>query len=369
MAVKKIGKSWWIDFCFRKQRYRRRSPLNTKNGARDYEVVMRARLARGEPVDGVETTPPPTLDEFAPVWLERHVRGNNKPSEQAAKNYRMRRHLLPAFGELPLDKIDLMRIERFKAKKRRAALSDKTINNILNVLRKCLVDAHDWQLLSEVPKIVFLKYDLPDPDFLSFQEASKLLLDDNEARYNDMVSLALGTGMRIGEICALRWQDIDFEHSKLTVARTCWRGHMTSPKGVSIRHIPLPDQLLSRLQRLPRSSEYVFPNQSGSPMADTTARGALRRICAHTGVRPVAFHVLRHTFGTHACAKGIPIRVVQSILGHKNIKMTLRYSHVADDIKRRAMEVASQPGATWNLEQRQYGGNIQGKPAKARLVA
>src|SRR6516164_7605810 len=168
MAVRKIQNTWWVDFCFNHVRYRKRSPENSRVGAQAYEVVMRQKLARGEPLDlniGSEhdTT---TFAQFSWRWYDQYVTANNKPSEQYAKEKILRSILVPFFGDMPLDQIKTERIEEFKAQQNASGVTKKTINNRLAVLRKCLNDANEW-LGVPVPRIKLLKADPPRTDYLT----------------------------------------------------------------------------------------------------------------------------------------------------------------------------------------------------------
>src|SRR5882762_2081967 len=101
-------------------RYRKRSPKNSLAGAKAYELLLRQRIARGEPLNGHEENqgpPVPTFKEFSEKWYETYVCTNNKPSEQKAKRVTLRAHLLPCFGPLRLDDISGLEIEEYKAAK------------------------------------------------------------------------------------------------------------------------------------------------------------------------------------------------------------------------------------------------------------
>src|SRR5216683_2256455 len=115
MAVRKIKKSWWVDIHFDGRRYRKRSPDNTRQGALAYELLLRRKLARGEPIKNEKQCKDQTLAEFAATWLEDYVRPNNKYSEQLAKKYVLSASLIPFFGCKPVGEIKSHDIERYKA--------------------------------------------------------------------------------------------------------------------------------------------------------------------------------------------------------------------------------------------------------------
>ncbi|MBU6414665.1 hypothetical protein KGQ34_00265 [Patescibacteria group bacterium] len=196
MTARKFRNTWWIDFRHEHQRYRRRSPENSKAGAQAYEAVLRHRLARGETLDFAERQ---TFKNFALGWFDTYVKNNNKYSEIKSKEYVLRGHLIPFFGETPIDKINAWQVEQYKSKKMSAGLAHKTVNNHLIVLGKCMRDAQEWIGLTKIPKIKKLKLPLLKNDFLSVPE-SELLLANSYGVWREIILTALKTGLRLGEL-------------------------------------------------------------------------------------------------------------------------------------------------------------------------
>lgn len=331
MAVRKMRKSWWVDFRWRHVRYRKRSPLNTKWGAETYEVTLRTALARGEDVNMVVFRSI-TFEEFSTRWFQTHVCTSNKPSDQRAKRSILKRHLLPVFGKLPLSQIRKSTIEEFKARQVRVGLNRKSINNHLAVLSKCLRSALEWDVIGSVPRIGMLKTTPPTIDVLDHEELSKLLDDDSEPMWNTMIRLALKSGLRRGELIAIQWRDIDFIHRKLAVQRSIVDGIVGTPKNGRTRYVPLLENTIADLERLrlPQSTaeDYVFQSR-GRSLSGEQMSSALSRICKRLSIRRIGWHKLRHTFATELAARGVPLHVVQELLGHSTITMTMRYAHVA----------------------------------------
>src|SRR6476659_3839219 len=105
MSARKIRGHWFVDLRYDGRRFRKRSPDDSRAGAVAYEATLRGRLARGEPlVPPPPKPPPPRFDVFAWRWFHTYVETNNKPSEQKAKYLMLRKHLVPSFGPLPLDR-------------------------------------------------------------------------------------------------------------------------------------------------------------------------------------------------------------------------------------------------------------------------
>jgi len=140
---------------------------------------------------------------------------------------------------------------------------------------------------------------------------------------------ALNTGMRKGEILALCWKDVDLENRKVTVKKT---------KSNEIRVIPINQTLYQELSNLSEGSdsEYIFSNGNGHRFGDIkkSFSAALRR----AGIEDFHFHDLRHTFGSHLVMQGIDLKTVQQVMGHKEIKTTMRYSHLSPEYVQEAME-------------------------------
>jgi integrase len=126
------------------------------------------------------------------------------------------KHLIPFLGKTPIDSITSLQIEKYKAQKSNEGLKNKTINNHLTILHKCLRDAKEWLDLEMIPKIKKLKVDPSKTDFL-IQEECELLLRNTDGIWYEMILVALKTGIRFGELRALKWSDINWDTRILTV--------------------------------------------------------------------------------------------------------------------------------------------------------
>jgi integrase len=302
--------------------------------------VLRHRLTNGQPVKPASPAATTrTFADFSKEWFETYVRTNNKPSTQALRWTALTSHLLPAFGDLPLAEIDATKVERYKMAKLAEGLSPSSINLYVSTLAKCLHDAVEWGVLAVAPKTKFLRHPRHRFDFLSHEEADQLVAAIPTGQWKTMVILALNTGLRIGEICALEWNDIDMNAQQLVVRRSVVRGIVGSTKNNRERQVPLSSVAVATLSKMPRSHLFVFPRKDGSPLLHATARHQIIQACKRAGLRRIGWHVLRHTFASWLVSDGVPIPVVQSLLGHANIEMTMRYSHMAPSSFRTAIDV------------------------------
>lgn len=329
MTARRIGKSWWTDFRFGGARYRRRSPANSRAGAQAYEITLRERLGRGQAIDGADTPVPSfTFAEAAHQWLATYVAANTKPSVQQEYRSVLTVHLLPRFGDRQLRSLSTLDVERFKADQMGRSLAPQTINNHLVVLSGLFNTACDFAWIDSKPKIGWLKIPPQPFDFLSPEESRTLLAANRESAWHDMILCALRTGMRVGELLALRWQSVSLEGGVITVCRSIVRGVEGSPKNNRIRHVPMTADLCGALGRRERGETYVF-GRAGRPSTMPMATRGLLTSCKRAGLRKIGWHVLRHSFASHLAALGAPIPAIQTLLGHATIQMTMRYSHLA----------------------------------------
>jgi len=183
-----------------------------------------------------------------------------------------------------------------------------------------------------VAAVAWLKGPRPEFDFFSFEEAERFL-DAADPEWRPMFTLALRTGLRIGELRALRWDDVDLVAGRLVVRRCDWRGHLGTPKSGRNRELPLSGDALAALKTQRHlKGELVFCAEGGRAWKENEYKWPMWRACKKAGLRKISWHVLRHTFASHLVMKGVPLKAVQELMGHATIEMTLRYSHLSPEI-------------------------------------
>lgn len=327
MAIRKRGKVYWIDFSFNGIRYRKPSPDRTKKGAILYELFLRNKLAQGERLNKANAQMDLTFGKFALQWLDVYVRNNNKRSEYRNREYLLNATLIPYFGNKNIEEIGTYDIEQFKndllMKKN---LAPKTINNYLCILSRCLKSAMEWELLNQMPRIKLMKVPPQKFDYLTVAETEELLGGVKDITH-DMILLAVRTGLRFGELIALRWEDVDLEKAILTVSRNISREIEGSPKNNKIRTIPLSKSVIEMLNNRPKRSAYIFHDKKGMPLKYTCCRVRLKRRCLKANMRVISWHILRHTFASHLAAQSNSVITIKELLGHSDIKTTMRYAH------------------------------------------
>jgi len=343
---KRTGKqceAWMVDVQFqhadgRIERVRKASPVNTRRGSEQYERDLRLALVHGRYGKEVVAEEVPTLAEFVERFLT-YSQNNNKPSSVAGKKQILARHLIPHFGQMRLDEIGPGAIEKFKAEKLRNKIQPKSVNNFLTVLRKLLSVAVDYEILDHIPRVRWMKVPKSDFDFLTFEEAARLKAAA-EGQWQTLVHFALSTGLRRGEILALRWDDLDLIAGRVLVRRTVWRGHYGTPKSGRSREVPLHEEITAALKAHRHlRGPFVFCQEGGLPLTIEMMQWNLRRICRRAGLRELGWHTLRHSFASHLAMRGAALKAVQELMGHSTIEMTMRYAHLSPDVKKDAVRL------------------------------
>lgn len=328
---------------------------NTRFGAEEAERRAIQEVIDGKPSVQQSAAPAcPTVDEFVPIFMQ-HSRAKNKPRSINSKEQILRDHILPVFGAKRIDQVTYAEIDDFKlalveSEYRGRRRSHKTINNILTVLRRLLVIAKKRGHVVAVPEFEWLTVEEQDFDFLTFEELDRLVASADSGEWRARIYLAALTGLRQGELLALRWDDVDLERYRITVARSTSRKITTSPKSRKGRIIEIGEtaRALLRAQRHLRGP-FVFADQDGNQLTDGDTKWPLWRACKRAGLRRIGWHVLRHTYASHLAMLGASPKTIQEQLGHATLDMTMRYMHLAPATKAAAARLLDRYPTAQNL--------------------
>lgn len=272
-------------------------------------------------------------------------RGKNKPGTLNAKESHLKIHFYPRWGSSLLSEIDDIAIEDLKIELGEMGRKPKTINNITTTLYNVLKNAQKRKLIASVPAIEWLPVGQQEFDFFDFEEADRLIEGAEKIEeWTCAVIVALKTGMRLGELRALRWDDVDLKAGNIIVRRNLWRGEEGTPKNGKTRTIDLPASAVKALKSHRHlRGDRVFLNTEGKNYTLGEWRWGLYRACKRAGLRVVGWHVLRHTFASHLIMRAVPIRTVQELMGHSTIAMTMRYAHLSPGVTRAAVAKLDEP--------------------------
>lgn len=172
-----------------------------------------------------------------------------------------------------------------------------------------------------------------DPAYPAVNDSERMARQAEDQQDAEMVRVAAYAGLRQGELLALRWRDVDFAGSALTIARAMSAGVESSTKSGRIRRVPLADQPASALDRMSRREHFtsledlVFCNVLGRPLDGSALRRRYKRAQIAASVRSLRFHDLRHTFGSLLAARGVDVVTIQKAMGHSALSTTSRYLH------------------------------------------
>ena len=281
--------------------------------------TRRTEQQKGSPEP--EKTEIPTFAIFAERWMEQYVVANRLRDSTAA-NYRqdLDAHLLPLLGDLRLDQIDVVAVQRLKAA-RADRLAASTINKVLGRLKAMLRSAVEWKVLATMPRITMLKEPKLEKPHYKQADDEKLLAAarDVDLKVYTVALLGDDAGMRHGEIIGLHKGDIRFDDGPtgaIVISKSSYNGKITSTKGNRTRRVPLTPRLRqSLLEYLPTvKGEVVIVSQRGEPIRSSQPlRAWLRELQDELGLKR-GVHILRHTFATQALNNGASLREVQALL-------------------------------------------------------
>jgi len=228
------------------------------------------------------------------------------------------------------------KVERFKLTRLRK-VARRTVNNELAAIKRFfnLVLKRDYVTQNPVNRVELLKIaERKQPRFLTRDEIQKIFSELNHDRYRPMVEMLLYTGMRVGELTNLDWDDIDFEQEKINIIpKEEW-----SPKTGRERNIPLSQEIKRILGQLKKKPGSLFRTGEGNRINRNHLLEAFKRACKRAGIKDASLHTLRHTFASHLVMSGVDLYTVDQLLGHSDLKSTQIYTHLSQDHLRSAVE-------------------------------
>ena len=271
-------------------------------------------------------------------------------------------HIVPALGEKNILEIGRRDIQDFLLQQRKNGnmkngekLSSSSTNMMLSVLNLAFEYACDMEYIEENPCVRVRRTKAEPKKIRAFTVEEQRAIEREIDRCGDQrlhgVLLCLYTGLRIGEVLGLTWDDVDFDRGVLKITRTVyrekdgtgvWQLCIDTPKtNASDRVIPLPEYITEMLRgdRGIAKTQYVVENKKGERMSIRSYQYMFEKLTERAGVRKLNFHALRHTFATRAIECGMDIKTVADIMGHQNASITLnRYAHCMLDHKIEMMQ-------------------------------
>ena len=297
---------------------------------------------------------------IAQEWLEKTKVGVKESSKNKYRNL-LNSYILPDIGDLLINQLTSELIQEHCSQlliyggTNKTGLSPKTVADVLSLIRSILQYATQRGINVHCDAtIVHIKQEKKEMRVLSRLEQKNLCqyLCSNQNPCNLGILVSMFTGLRIGEICALRWNDISLPEQTIYVHHTLQRIQdysasthktkvlITTPKSsCSIRTIPIPDDLVAILRRsAPNTNAYLLTNTSHY-MEPRTLQNRFKKVLEECGLAPINYHVLRHTFATRCVELEFDIKSLSELLGHASITITMnRYVHPSMALKKENMQ-------------------------------
>jgi len=348
---RKRGDKWsfTVDIGVDQDGKRRQKTVSGFDSKKDAEIAcaeLITNIERGEWSDNKDT-----VEGFMKDFMESHVKMTVAPATYENQLQIAKNHIYPILGKKQLVKLTPMDIQKLYSKKMSEGLSAGTVMNIGIILGKALRAAHQWGLITKnvASSVQKPSYRTKQMNVWTQEEVNHFLRSTTESRFHVVYLLALTTGMRIGEILALKWSAIDFKAGSLSVQLTTSyagkKSFLKEPKTAhSRRLITLPTFVVSYLKqyrlRVPTNElDLVVPGYKKPIVHSFIVAERFMHDTETLGMKKIRFHDLRHTHATLLLQMGENPKVVQERLGHSNISTTLNtYSHVTPTMQQKVAD-------------------------------
>jgi integrase len=304
------------------------------------EIELAGEIAKLDREEKLRTSQEvPTFAEAAEEWY-RWIRDDRKRKPSTVRGYRneLDRTLLPKFGDLPLTEITVEMVDAYREELvAEDRLAPRTINKKLTNLHSIFARARKAYGISHNPAADADRQPEPNTGDLRVLDArgiEELIAAADNLQDAVLYRLATSTGMRLGELRALRWSDIDWMAQSIMIRRSYSYSVETAPKSGKVRSVPLTDQAAAALDDLSKRGDFtqpddlVFISVTGHYLDDSKLRKRFHQALRRAGLPRIRLHDLRHTFGTIA-AQAFPISDVKAMMGHASIQTTEIYVHYA----------------------------------------
>jgi len=316
---------------------------NTKIGAHEAERRAITKAMTGLDVRIAPMKEVPTIRGYSEPFMDIYA-ASHKPSSKRDKRQRLDAYILPLLGDVRLDELRQEHVDQLVAMLlKRERNGRKGINTTLSVLSALVGYAVKNKVIAD-PELRFI-ISVQDAALVAVLPADVDLLvaAAADARYRLAILLCSDAGLRIGEVRALEWLDVNEIGRELTVAWSYDRsGARSETKGWERRTVPISDRLWREMSAIERRGPLVFSRLDGKPLGYDAVRDVAHEIYEKAGVTPpkMPWHALRHTFGTELANRGASIQTIRELMGHKSIETTMKYLHTTREAKRAAVNPA-----------------------------
>ncbi len=296
--------------------------------------------------------------EWLNEWLELYVKAATK--ERTYRKYRQQaeKYLLPALGNYDVNALSAVELQKFLVSLSEHGLAPNSVNFIIAVLRSSLKKGVQLGIIDRQygDAIVRPRVRANAVSCFTKEEQKKIenYILSHDKPYLFGILLALYTGLRIGELLALTWEDVDLQKGTMSITKSCYdkweddhylKAVDTTKTKSSERTIPIPRQIIVHMKALKKqtNSRYVVIGKTEWGAQVRSYQRAFERLLKKLNIKHKGFHALRHTFATRALEVGVDVKTLSEILGHQDPSITLRrYTHSLMDHKTEMMNKVGQ---------------------------
>ncbi len=331
MGLVKRGNVWWMSFVYQGKQVRRSTGTSDKRLAEAILAKVKVKIIEGRFFDRLEENERTFAEMMERYQAEHAVK---KASQRTYKG--SIKNMLPFFGQYTLAEVTPKRIVQYKAKRYAEGVKPATINRELAIMKNAFnIAIREWEWCRDNPvrRVSMEKEHNTRDRWLTDQEETRLV-KACPPWLRDIVTFALHTGMRMGEILSLTWEGVDLFRKTVTVFRSKNGERRTIPVNQTVF-----DLLKGKARVRPLKTNLVFPSEALTPIEGGHLRRAFRAALKAGEVADFRFHDLRHTFATRLVQAGIDLYKVQRLLGHKSGLMTQRYAHHWPESLRDGVEI------------------------------
>ncbi|HSG32885.1 MAG TPA: tyrosine-type recombinase/integrase [Thermodesulfobacteriota bacterium] len=327
MAVYKKKNRWYIDYYL--PNGDRKREVVTIEGVDSAQInrqdaikalsIRKAEMAQGK-FDITQTKKPVSIKQLCDEYFHQHSKENKRSWKRDRTTIK---HFLEYFGDKNIGQLNSFVITGWR-NERSKQVKKATVNRELDTIRNMFNKAVEWGYIDRSPYTGVEKYKVNNTNLriLSKQEFA-LLVDAATKQFKPLLLLAVNTGMRPNEMLSLKWEDVNLDDGYLLVRDS---------KNYESRYIPIHKDLVRVLNELKSTctNEYVFNGRK-------SYRKQWDKAFKLSGIKPCRFYDLRHTFASNLVMSGVDIATVKELMGHKDISMTMRYSHPSPEHKKQAI--------------------------------
>ena len=353
---------WWV-FIDHNGRRKAKRIGKDKRLAQEVARKIEAKLLLGEMQLESDSDPPPTFGDYADIFITSTAPATCKQSTVGNHRRALRNHVLPVFGAMPVSDINRLKIKRFLTGKLKTGLSKSTVHNLKCTISAILNLAVDDETIPVNPAHKLGRFagnqslatsgNKSGIEPLSPEEVDHLLATCEmhfPTSYPILLTL-VRSGMRVGEVMALKWGDIDFHGRFILLQRNYVKGRLDTPKNGKCRHVDMSLQLAETLWRLKheretqfkgkKMPEWVFLNEQYNIVdTDNWRTRVFYKLLDKAEMRHIRIHDLRHTYASLLLASGANMMYVRDQLGHGSIRVTVDiYGHLMKSGDAKAVDV------------------------------